>query len=119
MRCGVFNGGHNFAFFSITPGRITRSVLPSIVQGGTCVTNACILWPQVAAIIDTLKPFVHGWSLAGAGGGGYLTVVMKEPNSAQKLRDALAGSSLVSTDAATIHSIVVDVDGLEVEVGDE
>ena len=55
----------------------------------------------INAILDRARPYIHGATLAGAGGGGFLMMVARDPEAAEALRSALsrepsAGGALVS-----------------------
>lgn len=45
--------------------------------------------PEVAAIIDLIKDYTLGYKLPGAGGGGYLYMVAKDPDTALRIRKVL------------------------------
>lgn len=45
--------------------------------------------PAVAAIIETIKDYTLGYKLPGAGGGGYLYMVAKDPQAAGQTRRIL------------------------------
>lgn len=45
--------------------------------------------PAVAAIIETIKDYTLGYKLPGAGGGGYLYMVAKDPQAAGQIRRIL------------------------------
>ena len=45
--------------------------------------------PEVEAIIDMIKDYCLGYKLPGAGGGGYLYMVAKDPDAAFKIRQIL------------------------------
>lgn len=44
----------------------------------------------VSAMMKKLRPFVHGVCLAGAGGGGFMYVLTKQPNSLQLIKEQLS-----------------------------
>lgn len=44
----------------------------------------------VRQMMDVLAPYVHGQSLAGAGGGGFLYLLTKEPRQKEVLEAVLA-----------------------------
>ena len=44
----------------------------------------------VRRMMDVLAPHVHGQSLAGAGGGGFLYLLTKEPRQKEALEAVLA-----------------------------
>ena len=50
-----------------------------------CGTNP----PEVAAIIEKIKDYTLGYKLPGAGGGGYLYMVAKDPQAAGLIRRIL------------------------------
>lgn len=45
--------------------------------------------PAVEAIIDRIRPYTLGYKLPGAGGGGYLYMVAKDPQAALRIREEL------------------------------
>ncbi len=46
--------------------------------------------PQaVTRMMAALSPYIHGVSLAGAGGGGFMYVLTKEPNSLDTVQQVL------------------------------
>lgn len=45
--------------------------------------------PEVAAIIAKVKPYILGCKLPGAGGGGYLYMVARDPQAALRIREIL------------------------------
>lgn len=45
--------------------------------------------PAVEAIIDLIKDYTLGYKLPGAGGGGYLYIIAKDPKAALRIRDIL------------------------------
>jgi fucokinase len=44
----------------------------------------------INAILDLAKPYIHGAKLAGAGGGGFLMLLARDPEAAAALRNSLA-----------------------------
>ena len=44
----------------------------------------------VTQMMDVLRPHAYGLCLAGAGGGGYMYVLMKEPHAIEKVKDILS-----------------------------
>eukprot|EP00052_Salpingoeca_macrocollata_P027525 m.261724 g.261724 ORF g.261724 m.261724 type:complete len:1098 (+) comp22752_c0_seq2:1934-5227(+) len=66
-------------------------------------------------MMDALQPLVHGQSLAGAGGGGFLHIITKEPNMHAKVEEILR--ALPSTPPTlTVHPVVIDSEGMVVTV---
>lgn len=45
--------------------------------------------PEVEAIIDVVKDYCYGYKLPGAGGGGYLYMIAKDPEAAARIRTIL------------------------------
>ena len=45
--------------------------------------------PAVAAIIETINDYTLGYKMPGAGGGGYLYMVAKDPQAAGQIRRIL------------------------------
>lgn len=74
-------------------------------QQKKCMAPGCE--PQaVRRIMDTLEPHVYGQSLAGAGGGGFLYVLTKEPeqkNTIQRLLENTQG-----LERCSVHSVQLD-----------
>ena len=44
----------------------------------------------INALLDRARPFIHGAKLAGAGGGGFLMLLARNPEAADELRSALS-----------------------------
>ncbi|NXI71651.1 FUK kinase, partial [Anseranas semipalmata] len=68
----------------------------------------------VGRMMDTLRPYVYGQCLAGAGGGGFLYVLTKAPRQKEALHQILAKTEGLGN--FSIHSIEVDTGGFAVEV---
>ena len=69
-----------------------------------------------ARILQLCKPLLHGASMAGAGGGGFMFLITKEPNQISVLRDLLASSDIPEAKGVTFHTGIIDTDGLKVTV---
>lgn len=68
----------------------------------------------VGRLMALLRPHVHGQLLLGAGGGGFLCALTKEPRQAgfvQKLLDETQGMSKV-----TVHMVKIDTTGLTLSI---
>ena len=65
--------------------------------------------PAVTKMLARLRPLVHGAALAGAGGGGFLFCVTKEPDAADAVRAALDGEG-------ELREVAIDEDGLRCSV---
>ncbi|XP_032086652.1 L-fucose kinase [Thamnophis elegans] len=68
----------------------------------------------VQQIMEVLQPHVYGQSLAGAGGGGFLFLVTKEPRNRVALQEILAEAAVLGN--VTIHTVEVDTAGFKVEL---
>uniref|UniRef100_A0A7S3K7D6 GHMP kinase N-terminal domain-containing protein n=1 Tax=Aureoumbra lagunensis TaxID=44058 RepID=A0A7S3K7D6_9STRA len=68
---------------------------------------------RVRQIIDTLRPLIHGASLCGAGGGGFLLIVTKEPDAIGACEEALSLSHFSTCD---IHVSTVEFDHTGIDV---
>jgi fucokinase len=44
----------------------------------------------INALLDRARPFIHGAKLAGAGGGGFLMLLARDPEAAESLRNVLS-----------------------------
>ncbi len=44
----------------------------------------------INALLDRARPFIHGAKLAGAGGGGFLILLARDPDAAEALRSTLS-----------------------------
>ncbi|XP_078527713.1 L-fucose kinase isoform X2 [Lissotriton helveticus] len=73
----------------------------------------------VRRMMDALRPHVYGQSLAGAGGGGFLYLLTKEPNPKEKLQQILANTGGLGK--FSLHPVEVDTVGLSLrlEPGEE
>ena len=72
--------------------------------------------PQlIKNILQVLQPYILGGSLAGAGGGGFLTAVLKDGVDRDEVVDTLR--RMEGTERLSFHSVSVDREGMEVFVG--
>lgn len=68
--------------------------------------------PGVAMLRARLGPILLGASLAGAGGGGFMVLLMREPAAEDAVREALA--SCTGLEGATLHKAEIDFSGLTI-----
>ncbi|XP_058384226.1 L-fucose kinase isoform X1 [Diceros bicornis minor] len=68
----------------------------------------------VRRMMDILAPHVHGQSLAGAGGGGFLYLLTKEPQQKEVLEAVLAKTEGLGN--YSIHLVEVDTQGLSLQL---
>jgi len=68
-------------------------------------------------VMDVLKPFIVGGSLAGAGGGGFLAAVLKKD--ADRTRAIEEVRMIPGTERLTFHKATIDRKGIEVTIGDQ
>ncbi|XP_008580538.1 PREDICTED: L-fucose kinase [Galeopterus variegatus] len=68
----------------------------------------------VRHMMDVLAPHVHGQSLAGAGGGGFLYLLTKEPRQKEALEAVLAKTKGLGNHS--IHLVEVDTQGLSLKL---
>ncbi|XP_074864421.1 L-fucose kinase [Carettochelys insculpta] len=97
-----------------------RGDLPLI---GECLTR---YWQQkkcmapgceplaVQRMMGALQPHVYGQSLAGAGGGGFLFVLTKEPNQKAAIQQILANTEGLGN--FSIHTVDVDTAGFSLQL---
>jgi fucokinase len=62
-------------------------------------------------MMDALRPHSFGMALAGAGGGGFMYVISKEPNARASMEAIVAGLSQTPTDVS-FHDVKIDTEGL-------
>ncbi|XP_051830582.1 L-fucose kinase [Antechinus flavipes] len=78
-----------------------------------CMAPGCE--PQaVRRMMEALRPYVYGQSLAGAGGGGFLYLLTKEPRQKEALERVLAQTE--GLDNYSIHLVEVDTQGFSLRV---
>jgi len=65
----------------------------------------------VKRMMDVMRPFAHGQSMAGAGGGGFMYVITKEPNVSAKMEE-LVRAQVDDVDDVVFHEVEVDDIGL-------
>lgn len=68
----------------------------------------------VRRMMDALVPHVHGQSLAGAGGGGFLYLLTKEPKQKQVVEAVLAKTEGLGN--YSVHLVEVDTQGLSLQL---
>uniref|UniRef100_A0A8C8RF37 L-fucose kinase n=1 Tax=Pelusios castaneus TaxID=367368 RepID=A0A8C8RF37_9SAUR len=68
----------------------------------------------VRHMMDALQPYVHGQSLAGAGGGGFLYILTKEPNQKEIIQQILANTEGLGN--FSIHTVEVDTAGFSMQL---
>jgi fucokinase len=54
-------------------------------------------------MLAAARPHVHGAALAGAGGGGFLALITREPDCPRALVDALAAAGAVVYRARVVY----------------
>jgi galactokinase/mevalonate kinase-like predicted kinase len=70
----------------------------------------------INAILDRARPYLYGAKLAGAGGGGFLMLLARDPDAAAKLKAELMQHS--QQKGASVSYRIAD-DGLRVRVGNQ
>ncbi|KAF8786462.1 L-fucose kinase like protein [Argiope bruennichi] len=69
---------------------------------------------SVKEIMDIIKPFCYGQLLAGAGGGGFMCILTKEPNAKEMIKTAL--QKYKDHQKLSIHNVTIHKEGLEITV---
>ncbi|KAM9808048.1 LOW QUALITY PROTEIN: L-fucose kinase [Neosynchiropus ocellatus] len=65
---------------------------------------------SVRRMMDALRPLALGQSLAGAGGGGFLCLLTRQPNQQKEVLQVL--QQTLGLKDVTVHSVEIDEDGL-------
>ncbi|KAM3610089.1 uncharacterized protein V6R79_025181 [Siganus canaliculatus] len=95
-------------------------------QGSLAGLGACLdrSWQQkklmapgcepasVRTMMEALRPLVLGQSLAGAGGGGFLYLLTREPRQQQRVLQVLRDTAGLGD--FSVHSVELDLDGITV-----
>jgi len=93
-----------------------------IMAGGVNVCEP----PHVTNIMSHLRPYMYGLTLCGAGGGGFMLGITREPvlslweGLEKGVKDALMeslGPDGVVIDIPLVYTVEVDHEGLVVDVG--
>jgi len=64
-------------------------------------------------MIDVMAPHAYGQSMAGAGGGGFMYVISKEPNASAQL-EALVRAEVPGVEDIRFHDVEIDDVGLHI-----
>jgi len=67
----------------------------------------------VRKMIDVMAPHAYGQSMAGAGGGGFMYVISKEPNASAQL-EALVRAEVPGVEDIRFHDVEIDDVGLHI-----
>ncbi|XP_057390779.1 L-fucose kinase isoform X7 [Balaenoptera acutorostrata] len=108
--------------------RHTEECAEAFRQGSLPLLGQCLTsyWEQkklmapgceplaVRRMMAVLAPHVHGQSLAGAGGGGFLYLLTKEPRQKEALEAVLAKTEGLGN--YSIHLVEVDTQGLSLQL---
>ncbi|CAN7992081.1 unnamed protein product [Ixodes hexagonus] len=70
----------------------------------------------VRRLMELLAPHVHGQLLLGAGGGGFLCALMKQPDMVDSVQKLLTGAE--GMERVTVHRVDIDLAGLRLCVGE-
>ncbi|KAK8795498.1 hypothetical protein WA158_000155 [Blastocystis sp. Blastoise] len=93
---------------------------------GECMTTYWnqkkVMAPQseplyVKNMIDSVKEDIYGYTLAGAGGGGFLILLTKEANQLEKIQEKIRAVSQGSD--VSFYKGEIDTNGLLVTIGDK
>uniref|UniRef100_A0A670KG69 Fucose kinase n=1 Tax=Podarcis muralis TaxID=64176 RepID=A0A670KG69_PODMU len=71
----------------------------------------------VRRMMEVLQPHVYGQSMAGAGGGGFLYVLTKEPRNQEALQRILMETEGLGN--FSIHTVEVDIAGFQIQLLEE
>lgn len=66
----------------------------------------------VRMMMNKLQPLILGQSLAGAGGGGFLFLLTRDPQQKEKVREVL--SNIQGIGSFNVHSVELDMDGISI-----
>ncbi|KAL1247224.1 hypothetical protein QQF64_022600 [Cirrhinus molitorella] len=66
----------------------------------------------VRSMMNALQPLSLGQSLAGAGGGGFLFLLTREPQQKEAVREIL--TNIQGIGSFTVHSVELDMDGISI-----
>lgn len=69
-------------------------------------------------ILGQLKEYCSGYSLCGAGAGGFAVVILKPKIGVDKLRAKVAEINIKADSKLSIHSVEVDKFGLHTDIVD-
>eukprot|EP00966_Prymnesium_polylepis_P293149 6770943-Prymnesium_polylepis.1 len=64
----------------------------------------------VTRMLAKVRHVVHGATLAGAGGGGFMLLITKDPNAGEAVAAALADEH------CTMHKVAIDAVGLRTKI---
>ncbi|KAF0302690.1 L-fucose kinase [Amphibalanus amphitrite] len=93
--------GKKMSAYNSQKSELTPSALPEVVQ----------------KILAALRPLLLGATIMGAGGGGFLLVLTRQPDQAEAVRAALEALDMPE-ERLSVHTPALDRHGLEVTVGD-
>lgn len=80
-----------------------------------CMASGGVEPASVTQMLQLFGPHIHGASLAGAGGGGFLLCVTREPNAQGLLQQIVADSQIDGKELIEFHKVELDMVGPTVE----
>jgi galactokinase/mevalonate kinase-like predicted kinase len=73
-------------------------------------------WLTSRRLVGKTASYLHGYSMCGAGGGGFMYLLLKDASQAETVRGIISG---LGSDSLAFHEAAIDAEGLAIWLQDD